>query len=355
MIWVVNLLGGFFDYIFAYYVRYIVLPDKKFRFFRDGFGDMNALIDADACIQGLADGSKTVPDIHVCMKLQPSDASGNQYDECSFTSPAAFFLPSNMCTAYFQLIRPPKDTRVKGVIIYLPRLSDEWYEYRKNVLHDGCMINKGYVGIIPMVPFYGKRRGENQAKYYIRTVELWVKCHMASAIEASSLVRWAHKTFPGAPVCIAGASQGGAMTCFAACVAQDPVSIASVVGFDTQRPLLSNLLTIQLDWEALMADRPGCSRAAVRDELLELCSSRSTSIKSKLRTDSVLERAVCVNARNDAYVNSTEHNDLENALRRMTGNNVSIEWIYGGHVAAVFVKPGRLMNPAIISAFNHEL
>ena len=355
MIWFVNLLGGIFDYIFVYYVRYIVRPDKKFRFFRDGFGDMNALIDADACIQGLADGSKTVPYIHVCMKLQPSDASGNQYDECSFASPAAFFLPSNMCTAYFQLIRPPKDAQVKGVIIYLPHGGDEWYEYRKSILDGSGMISKGYVGVLPMVPFYGKRRGESQSRHYIRTVELWFKHLIATAIEAASLVRWAHKTFPGAPVCIAGASQGGAIACFTACVAQDPISIASVVGFDTQRPLLSNPSTLQLDWEALMADRAGCSRAAVRDELLKLCSSRSTSIKSKSRTDSVLERAVCVNARYDALVNSTEHNGLENALRRMTGNGVSIECVYGGHIAAVLVKPERLMNPAIISAFNHHM
>ena len=306
MIWFVNLLGGIFDYIFVYYVRYIVRPDKKFRFFRDGFGDMNALIDADACIQGLADGSKTVPYIHVCMKLQPSDASGNQYDECSFASPAAFFLPSNMCTAYFQLIRPPKDTQVKGVIIYLPHRGDEWYEYRKSILDDGGMINKGYVGVLPMIPFYGKRRGESQSRNYTRTVELSFKCLIATAIEAASLVRWAHKTFPGAPVCIAGSSQGGAIACFTACVAQDPVSIASVVGFDTQRPILSNPSALQLDWEALIAERPGCSRAAVRDELLTLFSSRSTSIKSKLRTDSVLERAVCVNARNDTFVNSTD-------------------------------------------------
>jgi predicted esterase len=260
-----------------------------------------------------------------------------------------------MCTAYFQLIRPPKDTQVKGVIIFLPHGGDEWYEYRKSILDDGGMINKGYVGVLPMIPFYGKRRGESQSRNYIRTVELSFKCLIATAIEAASLVRWGHKTFPGAPVCIAGSSQGGAIACFTACVAQDPVSIASVVGFDTQRPILSNPSTLQLDWEALIAERPGCSCAAVRDELLELFSSRSTSIKSKLRTDSVLERAVCVNARYDAWLNSTEYNDLENALRRMTGNNVSIEWVSGGHIAAVLLKPGRLMNPAIISAFNHQL
>jgi hypothetical protein len=357
MIWAVNLLGSIFDYIFAYYVRYIVQPDKKFRFFRDGFGDMNALIDADVYVQSLADESKTVPDITVSTKPQPSDASGNQYDECSFTSPAAFFLPSNMCTAYFQLIRPPKDTRVKGVIIYLPHAGDEWYESRKSILDDGRMINKGYVGVLPMVPFHGKRRGESQTKRYTRTVELWFKSFSATVIEAASLVRWVHKTFPGAPVCVAGASRGGAMACFTACVAQDPISIVSVVGFDTHLPYLTNPSTIHFDWEALMADRPGCSRAAVRDELFTLFSqdSHSTSIKSKSRARSVLERAVCVNARNDAWVNSTERNDLENALRRMTGDNVSIESVYGGHIAVSGVKPGRIMNPAIISAFNHQL
>jgi hypothetical protein len=124
MIWAVNLLGGIYDYIFAFYIRYIVRPDKRFRFFSDGFGDMNALIDADAYVESLADESKKVPDITVVMKLQPSDHLLRRYDECSFTSPAAFFLPSNMCTAYFQLIRPPKDTRVKGVIIYLPHAGD---------------------------------------------------------------------------------------------------------------------------------------------------------------------------------------------------------------------------------------
>ncbi len=354
-IWFMNLLGSLLDYVFAYYVRYIHLPDKKFRFFRDGFGDLGALIDADVYVQSLADESKTVPDITVSTTPQPSDASGNQYDECSFTSPAAFFLPSNMCTAHFQLIRPPKDTQVKGVIIYLPHAGDEWYEKRKSILDDDGMINKGYVGVLPMVPFYGKRRGENQAKHYIRTVELWFKGLCGTVIEAASLVRWAHKTFPGAPVCIAGASQGGAIACCTSCVAQDPISIASVVGSDSPRPLLSKPSTITIDWEALMADRPGCTRAAVCAEILAICPNYSSSFKSKLRTHSVLERAVCVNARNDGWVNSTERNNLENALCCMTGNNASIKWVYGGHIAATFVKPGRLMNPAIISAFNHEV
>jgi hypothetical protein len=351
-IWFMNLWGSILDYVFAYYIRYIHLPDKKFRFFRDGFGDLGALIDANAYVESLADETKTVPDITVSTKLQPSDASGIQYDECSFTSPAAFFLPSNMCTAHFQLIRPPKDTRVKGVIIFLSHAGDEWYEKRKSILRG--MISKGYVGVLPMLPFYGKRRGEKQAKHYIRTVELWFKGVCATVIEAASLVRWAHKTFPGAPVCIAGASQGGALACCSACVAQDPISIATVVGSDSPRPLLSNPSTITIDWEALMADRPGCTRAEVCAEILAICPSYSTSRKSKLRAHSVLERAVCVNARNDGWVNSTESNNLEAALCRMTGNNVSIEWVNGGHIAATFVDPGRLMNPAIICAFNHE-
>jgi hypothetical protein len=354
--WAVNILGSFFDYIFALYIRYIIVPDKKFRFFRDGFGDLNSLIKSNAYIHSLADKSKTIPDLTVVMKHHTSDESGDPYDECSFTSPAAFFLPSNICTAYFQLLKPPKGTQVKGVIIVLPHAGDEWYENRKSILAAGDMINNGYVGVITMAPFYGKRRGENQSKHFIRSVALWQKSILAAAIETAALVRWAHKTFPGTHVCVAGASQGGAIAAFTACIAQDPISIASVVGFATQCPMLSTIMTLQFDWQALMADRPGCSRSAICDELFMISSCTtisSISIISQARSHSVLARAVCVNAQNDAYVNLNEYYELASALRLMSGNNVSIEWVTGGHIAAIFDST-RLMNHAILDAFNHD-
>ncbi len=103
-----------------------------------------------------------------------------------------------------------------------------------------------------------------------------------------------------------------------------------------------------------MADRPGCSRSAVYDELFMLLSRCSISIISKEREHSVLVRAVCLHARHDACVKLSEYYGLENALCLMCRGNVSIEWISGGHIAATFVKPARLLIPAILCALNHD-
>jgi hypothetical protein len=292
---------------------------------------------------------------------------------------------------------------LKGLVIHLPMTGDEWFEQRKSLMAND-LLAKGHASLILMAPFYGKRRAPNQSKHFIRTVELYLKAAAATMIEAAALVRWARSTFPSIPVCVAGLSYGGAMAACAACLAQDPLSIVAGVGSESPRVLVTGLLANQISWAALMADRPGCTRAAVSDELLAILSARTVSSlvpplarrPTAMRGD--LRRVACVSATHDAFVVPDDARALHaavRAVRRIAGpptpptpappadgagprlrrgggraagaaadetsdgeggqegrdadGVVEVEWVGGGHVTTIALA-ARLVNPAILRA-----
>jgi hypothetical protein len=407
--------GGILDHIGAFLLR-TILPGKSLLFFGDGFGNLESLVEVDTYVSRIVEGSLPVPDLSVEWDdLSAADQSRHQKKGCgqrgdlscgSFTSPSAFFLPEKVHRAHFQLMKPSKDKPpMKGLVIHLPMTGDEWFEQRKALMAND-LLEKGYASLILMAPFYGKRRAPNQSKHFIRSVELYLKAAAATMIEAAALVRWSRTAFPSVPVCVAGLSYGGAMASCAACLSQDPLSIVSGVGSESPRVLVTGLLSRQISWSALMADRPGLTREAVADELLAVLSARSvSSLVAPLARRPValrggLRRAACVSASHDAFVRPDDAATLHAAVRAVgrivgpvppppssasapapgggagprlrrrrggaagggdageeadgdggdDGGVVEVEWVPGGH-ATTIVLAARLINPAIVRSF----
>jgi hypothetical protein len=408
--------GGVLDHIGAFLLR-TILPGKSFLFFGDGFGNLESLVEVDSYVYRIVEGSLPVPELSVEWDdLSAADQSRHQKKGCdqrcdlscgSFTSPAAFFLPEKVHRAHFQLMKP--STPMKGLVIHLPMTGDEWFERRKTLMAND-LLEKGYASLILMAPFYGRRRAPNQSKHFIRSVELYLKAAAATMIEAAALVRWSRSAFPSVPVCVAGLSYGGAMASCAACLSHDPLSIVSGVGSESPRALVTGLLSRQISWPALTADRPGRTREAVADELLAVLSARSVGslVAALARRPAALRgglrRAACVSASHDAFVRPDDAAALHAAIRAVGrivgpappppssasasttasapaagagprlrrrgggdtgeeadvdgggggggggGGVVEVEWVPGGHATTIALA-ARLVNPAIVRSF----
>jgi hypothetical protein len=343
--------GRMVDHMIAWIAR--CLGGKSSCFFADGFGKLCSLIEVDSFIHSIIDGKTQVLPLSVDIGLETYDANKNHDTfDCSFISPASFFLPETVHMAYFHLMKPHKNTELKGIIIMLPHTGDELYEYRKKIAYAGNLIELGYAVIITMAPFYGKRRGPNQHLYFIRSVELFIKAAAAAMVETAAIVQWAKKTFPKVKVCVAGISNGGCMAAYTAFITHDRLSVATVVGTDSAVVLTDGPLSLQIDWPALAKERPARAMTAIKEELRAILSSRSVSSLAVRRGKSYLHNTVCVNAKNDAFIDIKEACLLHSAMRRISCTKV--DWVSGGHITSTFVNPARLIVPAIIHAFGDD-
>ncbi len=372
-------MGRIVDHFFTMFEQWVIMVFnvKQRLFFADGFGNISSLAEVDAFMHSVANGTIQVP-LPLVEKRFKSD---NEYDDkvlkcesynCSFASPASFFLPENVCMAFFRFIKPPKIRAMKGIIIIIPHIGDEWYDHRTKMMRD--LIEDGYAVIIPMVPFYGTRRGPKQNLHFLRSVELFVKASAASALETAAIVKWVHKTYPSTKVCVAGVSYGGALAAYTACMVHEPISIVSVVGADSGCALISGPLATQIDWTALVRDRElgqgerelgrwdgglgrwdrgDCSwwdRESVRRELSSIFSARSVSSMVPHRMSAPLHNAVCVTAKDDAFINKNDSDLLLNALRRIS--HAKVVCVAGGHITSSLFNPARIVVPSIKSAMS---
>ncbi len=329
----------------------MVFNVKQRLFFADGFGNISSLAEVDAFMHSVANGTIQVP-LPLVEKCFKSD---NEYDDkvlkcesydCSFASPASFFLPETVRMAFFRFIKPPKIRAMKGIIIINPHTGDEWYDHRTKMMRD--LIEDGYAVIITMVPFYGTRRGPKQNLRFVRSVELFVKAGLAAALETAAIVKWVHKTYPSIKVCLAGVSNGGALSAYTAFLIHESVSIVSVVGTDSACSMISGPLAAQIDWTALVRDRE--SMPAVRKELLSIFSTRSVSSMVSHRRPATLHNAVCVTAKDDGVINKNDSDSLHNAVCRIS--HTKVVCVAGGHITSSLFNPARIVVPSIKSAMS---
>jgi hypothetical protein len=368
MLFLMERMGRIVDHFFTMFEQWVIMVFnvKQRLFFADGFGNLSSLVEADAFVHSVADGTIELP-----LPLVKTD---NEYDDkyksydCSFPSPASFFLPENVRTALFRFIEP--NGAMKGIIIILPHTGDEWYDHRTKMTRD--LVEDGYAVIIPMVPFYGTRRGPKQNLHFVRSVELFVKAGLASALETAAIVKWVHKTYPSIKVCLAGVSNGGSVSAYTAFMIHESVTIVSVVGTDSASSIISGPLAAQIDWTALVRDRElgqgerelgrwvrgdrsrgDCSRwdrESVRRELSSIFSARSVSSMVPHRMSAPLHTAVCVTAKDDAFINKNDSELLHNALRRIS--HTKVVCVAGGHITSSLFNPARIVVPSIKSAMS---
>jgi dienelactone hydrolase len=343
-------MGLIVDQICTLFARCFIFNVNSRRFFADGFGDIHLLAEVDAFMRSLVNGTTHVQIPSVEMRLK----TDNEYEDkvlkcesynCSFTSPASGFLPETVHTAFFRFIKPPKNRSIKGIIIILPHTGDEWYDHRKNMMRD--LVEDGYAAIIPMVPFYGTRRGPKQHLHFVRTVELFVKASAAAAIETAAIVQWVHQMSPDVKVCVAGVSYGGSLASYTACIVHEPISIVTVVGTDSGCSMISGPLATQIAWSALVGERDSLSH--VKEELFSIFSTRSVSDMVSHRRKAALHSAVCVSAKYDAFINAADSRLLHSAIRRIS--HTTVDWVAGGHITSVFINPASNVVPSILCAF----
>jgi hypothetical protein len=339
MLFLLERMGRIVDKICTVLAQLFMFNVEQRLFFADGFGNISSLAEVDDFMHGVANGTIQIP---IPLVLQTHDKvwKCESYD-CSFPSPASFFLPENVCTALFRFIEPKG--AMKGIIIILPHTGDEGYDHRRKMMTD--LIEDGYAVIIPMAPFYGLRRGPKQNLHFVRSVELFVKASAASALETAAIVKWVHKTYPSTKVCVAGVSYGGALAAYTACMVHEPISIVSVVGADSGCALTSGPLATQIAWSAL-----GTRRESVRKELCSVFSPRSVSNMVQHRMPVPLHNAVCVTAIDDVFINKNDSDLLHNALRRIS--HTKVVCVAGGHITSVFLNPARIVVPSIKRAMQ---
>ncbi len=341
MLFLMERMGRIVDHFFTMLEQWVIMVFnvKQRLFFADGFGNLSSLIEADAFVHSVADGSieLPLPLVEKCFKT----------DDYSFPSPASFFLPENVRMALFRFIEPKG--AMKGIIIMLPHTGDEWYEHRTKMTRD--LVEDGHAVIIPMAPFYGTRRGPKQNLHFVRSVELFVKAGLASALETTAIVKWVHKTYPSIKVCIAGVSNGGSVSAYTAFMIHESVTIVSVVGTDSACSIISGPLAAQIDWPALVRDRElGQGRESVRKELFSVFSARSVSSMVPHRVAAPLHNAVCVTAIDDVFINKNDSDLLHIALRHVS--HTKVVCVAGGHITSSLFNPARIVVPSIKSAMS---
>ena len=360
-----SFLTGTMDYFVSFLFSLTSLFAPNGFFFVDGFGDLQSVQQGEKYILQITEGTETVPDLTVewINDSESRTKTNNKLLHGMFKSPAHFFLPEDARTAHFALQNPSGCDMLKGLVILLAMTGDEGYALRKSLMADD-LCKKGYASLLLMMPFYGRRKSPNQSRHFIRTVEHYIKAAQASMLEAASLVRWAHREFPGVPVCVAGLSYGGAMAACAACIAQDPLATVSAIGSDSARVLVTGLISRQVCWASLARDRPGRTRAQVEEELLAVLSAHSVAAladaleRRPAALRGGLRRAVCVNAEHDAFVPVGDARALHAAMRRVgrlvgldPESAVEVEWVPGGHASAVALA-AHFVNPAIDRALR---
>ena len=92
-----------------------------------------------------------------------------------------------------------------------------------------ALIVQGVVGILPIAPFYGKRKPARQSRWYLRLVHHSFVQACAICWEANALLHWARREY-GAPLAVTGISWGGAMAALTARLFPGDLAVVPYMG-----------------------------------------------------------------------------------------------------------------------------
>lgn len=271
-----------------------------------------------------------------------------------FRSPAAEWLPDEVQTATFEMIRPANYSKATPVFIHFSATGDETYVPRRLLLGN-ALADRGIASVILMNPYYGTRRPKTQRSFTLPTVSDQMRMNGATIYEGVALVRWL-EALGHTNVGVTGVSMGGSMAASITAMIETPLRSAICMGPVGPAPAFTEgALAGQVDWPALAKDydlpynskaepaRHAAEQQAVKDALNQTMGVVDLrGYAPPPRPD----QAILVGARHDGYVPAHSVKALHDHWP-----GCELRWIEASHVTAVMLHSGSFFQ-AIVDAAN---
>ena len=324
--------------------------------------------------------------------LTPGSTSMPIIRQAEFDSPAAQYLPKESQTGQLMYVWktggvvPPRK-----ICIMLPTTGDAFYWFRKQIALD--LLSHEIATVIPMFPYYGKRKPKDQFHHIIPSVSDFFVQICSGVLEAAAIGSWAAAEFPEVETVFTGVSMGGSVANVAAILAASnsgsgKVGTCPIVATCSATSFLTGVLHNRIAWKELSEAPSG-----VADELKNLVAVENVSEQVKVLTkengeellpteqnlaDTIevlnllrivrlmeerkrdsggqlptLDAAVQVAAANDRFV-GRESEELGGVLKRLTRKGLNIFErvdISGGHISTL-MKRQSVIVPAIVTTFS---
>ena len=345
---VVSRVKGLVDFGFAFRAKYLDSEDSKF--FRDGFGDTDAMEAFDKKL--MAEGEDGFDDIEI-EKTAKEKYSNERFNvfRGSFVSPAKEFILDESASKGEVEIIEPVDKSFRGVVVLVPMTGDEGYSYRRTNIALP-LAEAGFVTISLMVPFYGKRRAEGSKSCNSPTFNEFCVLYWSAFLEVGKLVTWAKQTYAGVAVGISGLSQGGIMTVNGSTYTKSDVVLVPVVaGLRMYEGFRDGVMSAAVSRKSIRSK----DDIARLDALMKWVNSER-SIQGLNDRGAPKDRKVTVRfiaAKSDHFIPTGSSNDLAHTLNKYATKFSHIK-VKGGHATTIKdAKP--IVVPEIIRAFQeHE-
>ena len=310
--------------------------------------------------------------------------------QAEFDSPAARYLPKESQTGQLLYVWRTGGVPPSRLAIILPTTGDAFFWFRKQIALD--LLTHDIASVIPMIPFYGKRKPKEQWHHLICSVADFFKHICSGVLEAAAIGAWAASEFPGVNTVFTGVSMGGSIANVAAILAaanssQGKVGACPVVATCSATSFLTGVLHNRIAWKELSEAPSG-----VADELKNLVAVKSAHERAKVTKESgeellpteqdladtievlnlakivrlveenqrevggqlpmMLDAVVQVQAANDRFV-GREGDELEDVLKRLVrkGEDFQRVDITGGHISTLMRRESAIV-PAIVATFS---
>eukprot|EP00045_Choanoeca_perplexa_P007078 m.62209 g.62209 ORF g.62209 m.62209 type:complete len:383 (-) comp13922_c0_seq2:42-1190(-) len=360
--WLYSYVLSLLDLLASYLSAYKRYQNPKRRFFNKGFGDLKVLQEVeDRARQHGADG---FDDIETIEWEEAKVNKGLRMQRGTFTSPLAdCFHGANkighvvhVSHSDYRLPSEAEDNRplIKGMMVHLAATGDMGTGFRTKLMA-GPMAKQGFASLLLIIPFYGKRKPEDQVAHYVDNVSDYLLSSIGCYLEAPKLLKWHRTLYPGVPLGVTGMSFGGAMASITATLMDmDDLVLVSGVGSASPRVLLSGVLKHDINAQALAQDASLSPEAALDKlreilEAIDLQHELNTSPRP-LRPASKVLVTRCISARHDGYVIPSEGQLLFD-VNASQSTDASMHWVLGGHGTAIFGAEKHFV-PWVVEGFE---
>lgn len=268
-----SVLNGLRSWLDIAWVRMTTASSSGSKFFgREGWGDMEAQDALWAKIK--ADGVDGFPDIDDVVETE----AGRRTVVLTFPSPCKEFLPPVCHEVRVHVIepkdrgRPGEPVKHAGVVIVLGHLYEHSLAHRVKVTRR--LVKRGFVVVLPIMPYYMERAPLLQRKSYFSSVADLLTGAGAGAVEQAKLVQLLAKRYPDVPLGISGTSYGSVIGLAAATLLEhEKIAISAVAPPAGPATLLNGAMRNKISFRKLGEPGPK-KRKEAKAELRRVLNSR---------------------------------------------------------------------------------
>mmetsp|Transcript_63 Transcript_63/g.47 ORF Transcript_63/g.47 Transcript_63/m.47 type:complete len:345 (+) Transcript_63:280-1314(+) len=318
---------------------------SKVGYFADGYGDMEKV---EECRRFVAQGTKSIPPIEELVEDEEwaanfDGSSDSIHKRYHFKSPIIEFVgEEEQCKTGWVEIVSPKTGNEKGVVVLTAMTGDAGFSYRRDKLAIP-LAKAGYVSLLPISPFMGKRKPENQFKTRCATVSDYVLHSFGSTFEGTKLVEWARKTYPGKPIGVSGVSVGGTFSIMSGMFDIGDLAIIAYIPGNSASAILN------FPFDATKIGSKKKLRETLAQNTLNIFAETVDEVTKNNERRVV---AKVINARQDVICPLRDVPSIKEAIENINGNvSVELKTIPGGHIQSIG-KAEKLLVPEIIEALE---